>query len=106
MENNQDAQKHRDSLEWLDDGEGARLAPDDKMTMANLANDYGYAILRSKRVAFHGCDKLKQKMTMHEQNLEALLHKLNLQDNAIKNASSKFKGKGKKIQRFCSKSFN
>ncbi|MBW0554350.1 hypothetical protein O181_094065 [Austropuccinia psidii MF-1] len=86
--------------------------------MANLANDYGYgqiaiywiwhryAILRSKRVAFHGCDKLKQEMTTHEQNLEALLHKFNLQDNAIKNSSSKFKGTGKKIQRFCSKSFN
>ena len=50
--------------------------------------------------------QLELKMNTHDQNLEALLHKFNLQDNSIKNVSAKSKGKGKPIQRFCSKSFN
>ncbi|MBW0509353.1 hypothetical protein O181_049068 [Austropuccinia psidii MF-1] len=37
MEKTQDAQKHRDSLDWLDDDEGARSAPDDKMTTRSQA---------------------------------------------------------------------
>ncbi|MBW0564438.1 hypothetical protein O181_104153 [Austropuccinia psidii MF-1] len=43
--------KAEEGLERPDDGEGARLAPDDEMTikaikneMANLANDYGYGM--------------------------------------------------------------
>ncbi|MBW0579711.1 hypothetical protein O181_119426 [Austropuccinia psidii MF-1] len=81
MENTQDAQKQRDSLEWLDDGEGARLAPDDKMIIKAIKHDnrrfghidiywiwHGYAILRSKRVDSHGCDTLgMRKLTQDQQ---------------------------------------
>ncbi|MBW0583643.1 hypothetical protein O181_123358 [Austropuccinia psidii MF-1] len=70
MEDNQYAQKHRDGLEGLDDSEGARLAPDDKMTIEAIRNDngqfgqglwiwHGYAILRTKRVELYGCDSTR-----------------------------------------------
>ncbi|MBW0557345.1 hypothetical protein O181_097060 [Austropuccinia psidii MF-1] len=50
--------------------------------------------------------QLKLKMNRHDQNLEALLHPFNLQENAIKNVFVVSKAKGKQIQRFHSKSFN
>ncbi|MBW0544027.1 hypothetical protein O181_083742 [Austropuccinia psidii MF-1] len=50
--------------------------------------------------------QLELKMNRNDQNLEALLHKFNLQENAIRNVSAESKGKEKQIQRFRSKSFN
>ncbi|MBW0487644.1 hypothetical protein O181_027359 [Austropuccinia psidii MF-1] len=55
MENTQYAQKQRDSLEWLDDGEGARLAPDDKMTIKATKHDNGHVTTTSLTLLLDGC---------------------------------------------------
>ncbi|MBW0471534.1 hypothetical protein O181_011249 [Austropuccinia psidii MF-1] len=49
--------------------------------------------------------QLEQKIDSHDQNLEALLNKFNLQEDT-RNASAKSKGKETQMQRFCSKSLN
>ncbi|MBW0514326.1 hypothetical protein O181_054041 [Austropuccinia psidii MF-1] len=49
--------------------------------------------------------QLEQKIDSHDQNLEALLNKFNLQEDT-RNASAKSKGKETQMQRFRSKSLN